>query len=202
MKERQITPQQKAFADYFLELGNMEQAAIKAGYSPRYARGNAHKLVTKPYIKEYVNEGLRKQEEERKKEGQIKLNADLVDKLLEIFNGDVIKMKKNIERVLTKEYLIDDLTEEEMKSLLRRKPIDETTRYAVMKRAGFKCQCCGEKPNKDNDVVLHIDHIIPYSLGGKDTIDNLQVLCLKCNESKKNNFIDNHNIGWEGDNVG
>ena len=197
-----LTEKQKRFCDYYLETGNATEAARKAGYKGNNLNRVASENLTKPYIKEYVNEGLRKQEEERKKEGQIKLNADLVDKLLEIFNGDVIKMKKNIERVLTKEYLIDDLTEEEMKSLLRRKPIDETTRYAVMKRAGFKCQCCGEKPNKDNDVVLHIDHIIPYSLGGKDTIDNLQVLCLKCNESKKNNFIDNHNIGWEGDNVG
>lgn len=60
MKERQITPQQKAFADYFLELGNMEQAAIKAGYSPRYARGNAHKLVAISCIKSYLD----KREEE------------------------------------------------------------------------------------------------------------------------------------------
>jgi phage terminase small subunit len=65
MKERQITPQQKAFADYFIELGNMEQAAIKAGYSPRYARGNAHKLVAISCIKTYLDKREKEIEDKR-----------------------------------------------------------------------------------------------------------------------------------------
>ncbi|MEG0669155.1 MAG: terminase small subunit, partial [Clostridium sp.] len=28
-----LTPKQKAFADYYIELGNATEAAIKAGYS-------------------------------------------------------------------------------------------------------------------------------------------------------------------------
>lgn len=50
-----LTPRQKAFAEFYIQLGNAEQAAIKAGYSARYARGNAHKLVANGCIREYVD---------------------------------------------------------------------------------------------------------------------------------------------------
>lgn len=28
------------------------------------------------------------------------------------------------------------------------------------------------------------DHIIPHALGGKDTLDNVQIICRRCNQSK------------------
>ena len=33
-----LTPKQKAFADYYIELGNATEAAIKAGYNEKTAR--------------------------------------------------------------------------------------------------------------------------------------------------------------------
>ena len=54
-----LTPRQKMFADEYLISGNAEQAAIKAGYSEGYARGNAHKLVANSGIKEYIDERLK-----------------------------------------------------------------------------------------------------------------------------------------------
>lgn len=57
-------------------------------------------------------------------------------------------------------------------------------RWRVMSRDNFKCCCCGASPAFDSTVKLHVDHIIPYSKGGKTTIDNLQTLCSKCNLGK------------------
>ncbi|WPS88599.1 terminase small subunit [Brevibacillus halotolerans] len=60
-----LRERQKRFADLFLELGNAEQAAIKAGYSEKYARGNAHKLVANSCIKKHIDERLNSKNKER-----------------------------------------------------------------------------------------------------------------------------------------
>lgn len=70
MDNKKLTPKQKAFADYYIELGNAEQAAIKAGYSKKYARGNAHKLVANSCIKQYTEERLKQIEDERIADGK------------------------------------------------------------------------------------------------------------------------------------
>ena len=64
--------------------------------------------------------------------------------------------------------------------------ISDKLRYQVLKRDNFKCCACGASPAKDPSVELHIDHIIPWSKGGKTEFDNLQTLCSKCNLGKSN----------------
>lgn len=65
-----------------------------------------------------------------------------------------------------------------------REPISLLLRYQVLKRDGEKCKKCGASPKQDAAIVLHVDHIIPVSKGGKTTIENLQTLCDKCNLGK------------------
>jgi len=36
------------------------------------------------------------------------------------------------------------------------------------------------------DVLFTKDHIIPVSIGGSNSLDNLQPMCIKCNEAKAN----------------
>lgn len=60
-----LSVKHQAFADYYIELGNAEQAAIKAGYSKAYSRGNAHKLVAKVSIKSYIAERMEELKSER-----------------------------------------------------------------------------------------------------------------------------------------
>lgn len=62
--------------------------------------------------------------------------------------------------------------------------INTRLRFLVLKRDNFKCCACGASPAKDPAVVLHVDHIIPWSKGGETTLDNLQTLCSKCNLGK------------------
>ena len=54
--EMKLTERQKRFVDYYLELGSFEQAAIKAGYSKAYARGNAHKMVANVSVSAYLQQ--------------------------------------------------------------------------------------------------------------------------------------------------
>lgn len=56
MEEPKIKPQLQLVATYYMGecAGNAEKSAIKAGYSPKYARGNAHKLVARKDVQEYI----------------------------------------------------------------------------------------------------------------------------------------------------
>lgn len=63
-------------------------------------------------------------------------------------------------------------------------------RFQVLVRDKSTCRLCGASPTKDPSVTLHIDHIVPWSKGGKTTIDNLQTLCADCNLGKSNVVIE------------
>ena len=46
-----MTERQKRFADYYLETGNARQAAVKAGYSIKYAEHVKHQKGVREYLK-------------------------------------------------------------------------------------------------------------------------------------------------------
>ena len=58
--------------------------------------------------------------------------------------------------------------------------IREELRNEIYDRDGRKCLFCGSTEN------LSIDHIHPFSKGGKTELSNLQTLCMTCNRKKKN----------------
>lgn len=55
-------------------------------------------------------------------------------------------------------------------------------RRAVIERDWQGCVYCGGDPFADGDIEL--DHVMPASRGGRDTLDNLLVACRPCNRSK------------------
>jgi 5-methylcytosine-specific restriction endonuclease McrA len=61
-------------------------------------------------------------------------------------------------------------------------------RFKVLQRDRFTCRACGRSPAIESGVVLHIDHIIPYSGPGETTLDNLQTLCERCNLGKSDSL--------------
>ncbi|HMV15817.1 MAG TPA: HNH endonuclease [Chitinophagales bacterium] len=57
-------------------------------------------------------------------------------------------------------------------------------RWQVFKRDNWKCVACGR--SAEENIILHIDHILPRSKGGKDEMNNYQTLCETCNIGKSN----------------
>ena len=60
-----------------------------------------------------------------------------------------------------------------------REPIPKAVRTEVWRRDRGCCVQCGSKEN------LQFDHIIPVSKGGATTVQNLQLLCRRCNLTKR-----------------
>ena len=61
-------------------------------------------------------------------------------------------------------------------------------RYKVLVRDRFRCIQCGASPATSIECRLHVDHIVPWSKGGKTAVENLQTLCEHCNLGKGNRF--------------
>lgn len=64
----------------------------------------------------------------------------------------------------------------------KRPPIPREVADAVWRRDGGRCVFCGSTEN------LQFDHVIPFSKGGATTLENLQLLCQKCNLDKSNHI--------------
>ncbi len=65
-----LTPKQKAFADYYIELGNATEAYIRAGYNKKGARANSSRLIANDSIKQYIDERLKEIEDKRIAKGE------------------------------------------------------------------------------------------------------------------------------------
>jgi 5-methylcytosine-specific restriction endonuclease McrA len=59
-------------------------------------------------------------------------------------------------------------------------------RWIILKGDNFCCRKCGRSPAKDPSIVLHIDHVLPWSRGGETVLENLETLCARCNLGKSN----------------
>jgi 5-methylcytosine-specific restriction endonuclease McrA len=67
---------------------------------------------------------------------------------------------------------------QELNGTPRREPIPRDVRLAVWRRDSGRCvECRG-------DFDLQYDHVIPFSMGGATTAENLQLLCAGCNRAK------------------
>lgn len=61
VKGQQASVRQRDFVDYYIELGNLYQAAIKAGYTDASAR-RASTFLDKPAVAEYLKKRTREME--------------------------------------------------------------------------------------------------------------------------------------------
>ena len=103
--------------------------------------------------------------------------AELEEKVKALMADDDVNSKKGIY-----EYVLSNCSKDKERHLSIRKFSDKDKRTAYERQNGI-CPICGKHHEIDE---MEGDHIIPWSKGGKTTIDNLQMLCKKCNREKSN----------------
>lgn len=62
-------------------------------------------------------------------------------------------------------------------------------REHILSRDNYTCCNCGNSIQKEPNLLLEIDHIIPVSKGGRTEEGNLQTLCWRCNRAKSNKIV-------------
>ena len=55
-----------------------------------------------------------------------------------------------------------------------------------MRRDNFKCRITGRSPATNQNVILEVDHIVPWDKGGETVMENLQTLAKEINIGKSN----------------
>lgn len=68
---------------------------------------------------------------------------------------------------------------ERAQGLDRKRAIPRRLRSAVYERDGHKCSYCGTESGP-----FQIDHIFPWSRGGRHQLENLCIACVSCNALK------------------
>lgn len=102
-------------------------------------------------------------------------SEELERRVKELMENEEVTEKKGIY-----EYLLSGEDESLAKKLSKR-AFSATDKRIVFERQNGICPKCGEKHLFEE---MEGDHIVPWWRGGKTTLDNLQMLCKKCNWGK------------------
>lgn len=159
--------------DYFINLANVWQ---KLGRQPKYQE------VVAPLSKLHISSYERKYGSWRK----------ALEAFVEYMNGEgsnkIDKQAQSHEIVKETRKKIDKKKENPMVIIKKRtnRIANLRQRFRVMKRDEFKCVLCGASPANNPGLELHIDHIVPWSMGGETVEENLRTLCSGCNLGRSN----------------
>jgi 5-methylcytosine-specific restriction endonuclease McrA len=66
----------------------------------------------------------------------------------------------------------------------RSRSIPQDVKIAVAVRDEGLCQHCGTSAGP-----MQYDHVVPYSMGGDNSVENIQLLCRRCNAAKSNRYV-------------
>ena len=146
-----LNDRQRRFADEYLIDLNAERAAIRAGYSKRYARGNAYKLVANECIKEYI-----------------KKRMDEKDKELIADQDEVLKYLTSVLRgeSLSTEIVIEGLGNGVSEARTMDKTPSEKDKLKAAELLGKRYGLYTDKVETDIDMELNIS--IDYGEGDND----------------------------------
>lgn len=65
----------------------------------------------------------------------------------------------------------------------KRKTYSKKERKIIYNKSNGRCELCGQRLSLEN---MSLDHIVPLSIGGEDSMDNIQASCFACNQFKSN----------------
>ena len=64
-----------------------------------------------------------------------------------------------------------------------KKSYSDEERKIIYNKSGGRCELCGQRLLFEE---MTLDHIVPLSMGGEDSMENLQTACYACNQFKSN----------------
>lgn len=142
-----LTIKQKRFADEYIISGNAEEAAVIAGYSEKYARGNAYKLVANSGIKSYIDKRLKELDDK-----QIAKQEEVLKYLTSVVRGEsrsaVVVVEGEGDGVSSAR-LID-------------KPPDEKEKLKAAELLGKRYRLFTDKVELDADVDMELNVKVDY----------------------------------------
>lgn len=142
-----LTLKQQRFADEYIISGNSEEAAIIAGYSKKYARGNAYKLVANSGIKSYIDKRLKELDDK-----QIAKQEEVLKYLTSVVRGEsrsaVVVVEGEGDGVSSAR-LID-------------KPPDEKEKLKAAELLGKRYRLFTDKVELDADVDMELNIKVDY----------------------------------------
>jgi len=123
-----------------------------------------------------------------KTEGYSKFSLGTYEKRFGSWNKALQSFIDYINGSIGNDDLDDDIRLKQDTDMLSRtsRKINWRLRATVLIRDNCICKMCGASPAKNASVVLHVDHIKPWSKGGETSIDNLRTLCSVCNIGRSN----------------
>ena len=79
---------------------------------------------------------------------------------------------------------VRELLETAAPAARRTRSIPQDVKIAVAVRDQGLWQHCGTSAGP-----MEYDHVIPYSMGGDNSVENIQLLCRRCNAAKSNRYV-------------
>lgn len=199
-KEYKITPKQDKYAYYLAKGFSQRQAYYKAyPISKNWKDSTVDSNASRTFKNEKVAKAFKKYSDEFRvfaennvEERTLILDEDVFEAVVNL-SADYSDIKEYVQEAILKSLPSNYEDMDEWLKRNKRRNIKKDVRYEVLSRANFRCEACGDSPKVNNECVLHVDHIVPHTMGGLDIIANYQCLCERCNISKSNRYaINNH----------
>lgn len=160
-----------------LELAGLEQTRTRMGISSEDLLQNIAEV--------WIYLGRQPRYSDMTKEIS-KFSAGTYDKRFGSWNNSLREFSRFISDERNEEEAVHERNVKKISKRRTKRNVNWRLRAKVLIRDNCLCKMCGSGPAKDSDVVLHVDHIIPWSRDGETEETNLQTLCSKCNIGKSN----------------